>query len=115
MKKFAKIMALTMVVVLSVLVLASCGINEKTAEKINNAAKEGEAMSIADVKKLCGGDPTFGVDVTVAGVMTWVSGCKNAEDVKKKLDDGKKLKSLTVTFVLGKATLAVYGDYTPEK
>lgn len=114
MKKTVKVVALMLVVVLSLALLASCGVSEKTAEKINQAAKDGKAMTPDEVKKLCGGDPTFGVDVLVAGEMIWVSGCKNADDVQKKLDDGKSLKALYVTFVLGKATSAVYKDYTKK-
>lgn len=47
--------------------------------------------------------------------MTWVSGCKTAEDVAKKVENNEQLKALVVTVVLGKATGAVYGDYNPDK
>ena len=115
MKKFVKVMALMLVVVMSVALLASCGVSEKTAEKINQAAKDGEAMTVEEVKKLCGGDPTVGVDIVLAGEMIWISGCKNLEDAQKKYEDGKTLKALFVTFVLGKATFADYKDWTHSK
>lgn len=117
MKKFVKITALMLVVIMSVALLASCGLSEKTAEKINNAHKDGEDMSVADVKKLCGGDPTFNFTepVTNSGLMVWVSGCANADDVKAKTEAGQSLKALYVTFALGKATGAVFQDYDENK
>lgn len=117
MKKFARITALLLVVIMSVALLASCGVSEKTAEKINKAHSDGEDMSIADVKKLCGGDATYDYvgKVTNTGIMVWVSGCKNDDDVKAKKDAGKSLKALYVTFAGGKATGASYQEYDENK
>ncbi len=115
MKKFARITALMLVVVLSLALLASCGISEKTAEKVNQAVKDGEAMSVADLKKLCGGDPTYDLRVASTGFLVWVSGCKTPEDVQKKLDDGKTPKALYVMVVVGKVTTAVFQDYDKDK
>ncbi len=117
MKKIARITALMLVVVLSLALLASCGISEKTAEKVNQAVKDGEAMSVADLKKLCGGDPTYDLRVvgTGTGFLVWVSGCKTPEDVQKKLDDGKTPKALYVMVLGGKATTAVFQDYDKDK
>lgn len=115
MKKFAKITALMLVIIMSVALLASCGISQKTADKINQAAKDGEAMSVEDVKKTCGGDPTYDLRVLGTGFLVWVSGCKTAEDVQKQLDAGKTPKALYVSVVAGKATGAVFQDYDKDK
>ncbi len=117
MKKFTKIAALMLVVIMSVALLASCGISEKTAEKVNKAAKDGEPMSVADLEKLCGGEATFDLrgQLTASGFMVWVSGCKDAEAVQKKLDEGKTPKALYVMVVGGKATTAVFQDYDKDK
>lgn len=114
MKKFAKITALMLVVIMSVALLASCGVSQKTADKINDAFKNGEAMSVADVKKLCG-DPTIDFSVAGTGLLVFVNGCKTSDDVKKQLDDGKTPKALYVTCIAGKATAAVFQDYDENK
>lgn len=115
MKKFAKVMALMLVVVMSLALLASCGVSEKTADKINQAAKDGEHMSVADVKKTCGGDPTIDISVAGNGLLVWVNGCKTKEDVQKKVEAEKEVKALYVTVLGGKATAAVYQNYDPNK
>lgn len=116
MKKTMKIVSLMLVVVMSLALLTSCGISQKTADDINAAVKTGELKTLDELKKQLGDPTTGGVDpITKSGVLVWVNGCKNLEDVYAKVDAGKTLKALTVTFVAGKATLAAYGDYTPEK
>ena len=115
MKKFTKIAALMLVVIMSVALLASCGISEKTAEKVNQATKDGEPMSVADLEKLCGGEATIDLRVLGSGFLVWVSGCKDAEAVQKKLDESKTPKALYVMVVAGKATTAVYQDYDKDK
>ncbi len=114
MKKFAKITAIAMVVVLSVVLLASCGVSQKTADKINEAFKNGEPMSVADVKKLCG-DPTADLTIAGSGLLTFVNGCKTIEEANQKRKDGKSVKALYVTCVAGKATGAIFQDYDPDK
>lgn len=115
MKKFARITALMLVVIMSVALLASCGISEKTAEKVNQSIKDGNPMTVDELKKTCGGDATIDARVMGTGFMIWVQGCKNADDVQKKLDDGKTPKALYVMVVGGKATTAVFQDYDKDK
>lgn len=116
MKKFAQVMAVVMLVVMSLALLVSCGVSEKTAEKINNAAKNKDTiMSVDDVKKLCGGDPTADLSVLGTGFLVWVNGCKNLDEVNAKIEDGKTVKALYVSIAGGKATGAVYQDYDKNK
>lgn len=118
MKKFAKVAALMLLVIMSVALLASCGVSEKSAEKVNNAAKDKKFMSIEECKKAFG-DPTLDLTATIlghtGGALVWINGCKNADDVKAKLDAGKELKALTVTIADGVATSATYGVYKPDE
>lgn len=116
MKKTTRIMFAA----LSAFMLAGCGISQNLADKINAAAKSDTEKDDYDYDKCVKalGTPTIdGYSATLkSGVCVWVSGCKNAEEVSKKQEDGKKLKSITVTFLLGKATGAVYSDnYSGEK
>ncbi len=115
MKKFTKIAALMLVVIMSVALLASCGVSEKTAEKVNKSSKDGEPMSVADLEKLCGGEATIDLRVLGTGFLVWVNGCKDAEAVQKMLDDGKTPKALYVSVVGGKAVSAVFQDYDKDK
>ena len=115
MKKFTKIIALVMVCMLAVAVLVACAPTQKDADAINQAAKDKDPWTYEKcVKKF--GDPTINVagsvgSLGVSGIVTWVSGCKTAEDIQKKLDNGEKLSALVVTFLNGKATAA---EFVPE-
>jgi len=115
MKKFAKITAVVMLVVLSVMMLASCGVSQSTADKINKATSDGESMSVADAKKLCGGEPTIDLSALGTGLLVYVNGCKNLEDVNAKIEAGKTPKALYVTIAAGKAIAAVFQDYDADK
>ncbi|MCQ2771946.1 MAG: hypothetical protein MJ238_01545 [Bacilli bacterium] len=115
MKKTTKIVFAA----LSAFMLAGCGISEGYADKVNKAAKSESEKDDYSYDKCIKdlGDPTIDgyVALVKSGVCIWVSGCKNAEEVSKKQEDGKKLKSLTITFVGGKATAAVYSDNYSDK
>lgn len=115
MKKVVKITALMLVIVMSIALLASCGVSEKTAEKVNQAVKDGEPMTVDKLKKTCGGEPTADLRVGSTGFMVWVQGCKNMDEVQAKRDAGKTLKALYVMVVGGKATSATFQDYDENK
>ncbi len=119
MKKFTKILALTLVAILCLAFFAGCGVNEITAERINKAAEEEKHLTYEDLVKSYGA-PT--VDLTISfgsgsqtGVCIWVNGCKTQEDLEAKHEAGKTLEALYVTFAGGKAVGAEYKEYTGEE
>lgn len=97
--------------------LASCGVSQSAADKINKAAKEGNHYTYEKLIKSYG-KPT--IDATTDksllgsgkrnGLMVWVKGCKTLEIVEEKLDKGEQLSALTVTIIEDNATTAVWTD-----
>ena len=55
----------------------------------------------------------FGVEET--GVCTWYEGCENMDEVNAKLEKGKSIDVLVVTFANGKATKAEYSVAEPKE
>ena len=119
MKKFTKVLALTLVAIMCLAFFAGCGVNENTAERINKAAEEEKYLTYEELVKSYGA-PTvdwtasFG-DSGKTGFCAWVNGCKTKEDLQAKQDAGQKLQALYVTFVGGQATSAEYKEYTGEE
>ena len=99
------------------LAFTGCGISQSTVDKINEASKEGEPMTIEQVKKRLGDDYLDGTLIPGGtGVMIFVKGCDDWEDVKENLNEGKSMKAVIVTCVGGKAVSAVFKDeYKGEK
>ena len=109
-----KIISLALVVIMLVCALASCSnISESYAEKINEAAKNKEYYSLEDVKDDLGEDI---VDLTILGngVVIAVKGCSSIEDLEAKIENGDTVKGIVITFVLEKATAAVYKEISSE-
>ena len=112
-KTMKKIVSMALVCVLllgSMLALASCGnISESYAEKVNKAAEAGEHYTLEKVKEDLGDEA---IDITVAGTgaVIAVKGCASLDELEDKLDNGEKLQGIVVTFVLGKATKAIYKE-----
>ena len=115
MKKTLKTMILSLILAVC-LVFTGCGISQSTVDKINTAAKEGEPMSIKQVVRRLGDDYLEGTYAQGTGVMIFVQGCDDWEDVNEDLNEGKSLKAVIVTCVGGKAVSAVFKDeYKGEK
>jgi hypothetical protein len=115
MKKTLKTMILAMILAVC-LAFTGCGISQSTVDKINEAAKEGEPMTIEQVKKRLGDDYLEGTLALGSGVMIYVKGCDDWEDVQENLDEGKSMKAVIVTCVGGNAVGAVFKDeYKGEK
>lgn len=110
MKKTLRIFGLAFICSLLVLTLASCSAQkkfEKAAEKIRVAEAKEEPLTYEKVEKMLG-EPT--VDATVSlgsrgktGLVTWYAGCKTMEEVKEKVNAGKDVAYIAVTFDDGKA------------
>ena len=115
MKKTFRTMLLALVLAVC-LAFTGCGISQSTVDKINNAAKEGEPMTIEQVKKKLGDDYLEGTLALGTGVMIYVKGCDDWEDVQENLNEGKRMKAVIVTCVGGNAVSAVFKDeYKGEK
>lgn len=92
------------------LLLTGCGVNQKSADKIKESIANHNPMTLEEVKKEIGKptDDSLYSATLKSGIMFWVDGCKDWEAVEKKLDAGKQLKAIGVTFVNNTATLVVY-------
>lgn len=114
MRKFIKLFILVIVLFIT-LTMTGC-FTERTADKINKKAEKDDPYTYEEVIDMLG-DSTFDFleKNTKTGYCVWISGCKDYDTAKKKHDDGKTLNSLTVTFVLGKATDAKYSTWDGNK
>lgn len=117
MKKALSLVALTMVLVLS-LAFIGCGgkINQKAADKINKAAEDGKAKTMAELKDKYG-DPyidattdggAFGIIEAGDGFAVWID-CA-ADEVEAKTENKEKIAAITVTFDNYSATSAEFTD-----
>ena len=107
MKKFFKWLAAGIATLSLVLLVACSNVNQKYADKINKAAKDGDPITLEQVRKDLGDDRAE-IILLNSGVIISVKGCKSVDDIKKKLDDGKDVEGIVVTIALGKATAADY-------
>ncbi|MBE5749236.1 MAG: hypothetical protein E7346_00030 [Clostridiales bacterium] len=114
MKKTLKTIILSLILAVA-LAFTGCGVSQSTADKINEAAKNGEPLSVEEVKDMVG-DPLFDGLVLGTGVIIYVAGCDSWEEVEENVKAEKPMKALIVTCAVGKATGAVYNDnYKGEK
>ena len=96
-----------------VFMLFGCGLSQSDADKINEKAKAGEHYTYDEIIKKYG-EPT--VDATGelfgirAGALTYIEGITKEEYDEKGKDAFKDAKTLIVTIVDGKATLAVFAE-----
>jgi PBP1b-binding outer membrane lipoprotein LpoB len=115
--KMKRIVSLLLVCVLLVgcaFALASCGnISQGYADKINAAAKNGEAMSYDEVVEALG-DEAIEIAAAKTGVVIAVAGVTSLEDLKTKIDNGETVKGIIVTMALGKATGAAYREISKD-
>lgn len=119
MKKIFKLSMMSLVALFALFALVGCaGINDDFDDEIEEKAEAGEHYTYEElVDKL--GKPTVDVsgsidlgfiEVEVTGVVQWSKGCESAEEVDEKLEAGKTVPTLYVTFVNGKATAAEYEE-----
>ena len=115
MKLFKKV-SLALVGALT-FVLASCGVSQGYADKINDAAAEKKYVQVEDAKKAIGGDLIDGT-ITIAGstngVLFAVKGCKSMEDLKKKVEDGKDVEGIVIVVLNNNCMSAAYKKITKE-
>lgn len=114
--KLVKRLSLFAVVVAFVLTLASCSkVSQKYADKINKAAEEGEAYTLAQVKEDLG-DEAIEIIIPVinTGVVIAVKGCESYDEIKAQLEEGKETKGIVVVITGGQAASAEYRVITEE-
>ncbi|MDE7106259.1 MAG: hypothetical protein K2O22_03750 [Anaeroplasmataceae bacterium] len=92
------------------LMVACSNVSKSYAEKINKAAKDGEPITLEQVRKDLGDDCAEVGDflITKSGMIISVKGCKSLDDVKAKVNNGEDVEGIIITIVLGKATSAEY-------
>lgn len=113
MKRTFKLSSLLVVCLMALLILAGCGgYKEKYANKINEAAENGEHMTYAKIEKKLG-DPVTDLRYNGTGVCIWAKGM-DKEEYEAALKNGDDVITITVTFASGKAQKAVYNDSSKE-
>ena len=124
-----RISKLFKVLIVTIVCLALVGCNDnkekaKWAEKIDdryNRYMEGSSKtpySYADLlEKINGefGESNYGTvtntDIQAAtGILYWIDGTYSAEEIQNRIDNGKRLKGLAISFALGIAVDAYYGN-----
>lgn len=117
MKKFTKV-CLLFVVLFGMFLCVGCSkVSQKTVDEINEAAKAKNPMTWTEVYEKLGPDYlglSVGDSTKVTGVVWWYDGCKTQEEVNAKLDEGKSVNYVKVTFLLGEATGAEFGTATSK-
>ena len=111
MKKVFKLSIVSLIALFALVTLVGCGagITEKFADKINEKVSTEECYTYEQlVEKL--GEPTEKAVVAGTGLAVWVDGYETLEEIADALEDGKTIKSLSVTFLAGKATHAEYEE-----
>lgn len=113
MSKSFKSILLLVVALMLTLTLTGCGFASK-AQKIEEDFKDGEEMSLKDIKDKMG-DPTSEVLVMNSGAVIWIEGCDTLEEAQKKWDDGKTMDALVITVVANNVTAVKYIAKASEK
>jgi hypothetical protein len=116
--KLLKRLSLFAVVVAFVLTLASCGkINQKYADKVNEAAEAGEHYTYDQVMEDLGDEAVWvGGELlgSHTGIIYAVKGCKSWDEIEDKIDEGKTVKGITIVITANKAVSAKYSEITEE-
>ena len=125
MTKTFKSICAVLVCALLALTLMSCSAEkkyEKYAEQIRVAEAKEEALTYEEVIEKLGeatidntsaGD-LFGMELKRVGVAYWYAGCESEEDLNAKLEAGKEVPWIKVTFADGVATDATTGVKAPD-
>lgn len=122
MTKTIKTICSLLACALLVFTLASCSAQkkyEKMAENIRVAQAKEEPLTYEDVAKKLG-DPTIDLSASFGssgktGWITWYDGCEDNDAYEAKLEEGKEVPYITVSFRDGKAVDAEAGVKTPDK
>ena len=114
MKKFIRIISLTLALVCICGMFAACGnISQSYADKVNKAAEKDEHITYTEVLEDLG-DEAIDITLLKSGVIIAVKGCSTIDEVKTKVEDGKTVKGIVVTVVGGKAISEEYREITND-
>ena len=107
-----KKLVLLFVVAFLALTLIGCGsISQSYADKVNEGAESKQYLTY-DVVLEDLGEPTVNATVALigkaSGLCTWYKGCKTSAEKDEKLEAGKSVDCLVITFVDGAATAASF-------
>lgn len=112
MKKY---LGVALLFVLMLLTLTGCVVSESYADKVNKRAEEEDYLTYEEVIKALK-DPTVNATVTTDsstnGYCTWVRGCDTMDEAQVKIESGKTVYSLTITFVNSNATAASWNEWS---
>ena len=118
MKRFGKILASLAICLLFVFMLVSCSsVNKKYADKINDAYKNGNALTYEQVKKDLGDECIDSTDKNNNGLIIAVKGMK-AEKIEEKLrkaSPDEKFEFISITVVVGQCQYAYYATGTANE
>ena len=114
MKKIISMFLVCVLLACSMLVLASCSnISESYADKINKAADKKEHYTYEQVIEDLG-DEAIDITAMGSGVIIAIKGVTSLDELEDKFDEGKPIKGIVITVVLGKATKAAYKEITED-
>lgn len=112
MKIFKRVLLGIALAFVCVFTLASCSkVSQSYADKINDAAKDGEYVSIGDARDALG-DECIELTVLNTGVLAAVKGY-NKDNYKEKLDaadENTKFEYIVIYVAAGNCTGATYGS-----
>ena len=112
MKRILSALLVCVLLVASVLTLASCSnATESYAKKINDAAAEDKHYTYDEVMEDLGDEA---IDLTLSalgshsGTIIAAKGCKNWDEIEDKIDAGEDVKGVVIVILGNKATKATY-------
>lgn len=117
MKK--KLLTIVMSLALVVALFLTGCVNQGMADKINEKAKSSEGYTYAQLLEDYK-NPTINAttDVVIlgrSGLVVYVKGCKNSDEVEEKYNAGEQLDAVYVLVANNKVVSAEFKAYAPEK
>ena len=84
-------------------------INQKSADDINQAYENGNPFTYEELVEKYG-EPTFEIIAEGTGIVMWALGCKDLDKYLYKSSYNEPIPTISVTFTMGFASLAEYGE-----
>ena len=116
MKKTLKLISIMLVLVaLCSMVVACSNVSQGYADKINQAAKDGEAYTLEQISEDLGDEAIKIIAPVInTGVVVAVKGCTTLDEIQEKIDAGKDVKGIIIAIAGNKAISAEYRVITAE-
>ena len=114
MKKIISMVLVCVLLVGSMLALASCSnVSESYAKKVQKAADSGEHYTLAQIKEDLG-DEAIELTILGNGVVIAVKGCTSVEEIQAKFESNETVKGVVIGVALNKAISATYKEITED-